>query len=157
MPVALAMVAGTRVSGLRDLYRPAAASCTLLSILHEALVRVPFATALPEELIFRGGLYGLASRKGEFRAIQLTSLLFGLYHIAPTLRRIRAGLRLGQTGHVPLAARLLANVTITALAGLGLAYLRCRTGSVLAPWLVHTTANAAGLLAGWLWLSPAGE
>ncbi|HEX6286081.1 MAG TPA: CPBP family glutamic-type intramembrane protease, partial [Acidimicrobiia bacterium] len=34
------------------------------------------------------------------------------------------------------------------VAGLGLSWLRRRTGSLLAPWLVHATVNSAAYLAG---------
>jgi membrane protease YdiL (CAAX protease family) len=151
VPVALAMISGARIRSLRDLYRPEALSpVPFKTVLAESLLRVPFITALPEELIFRGGLLALASRAtSTCRAAALTSLLFGLFHIAPTLSRIRGGSVLRQQARIPVWARVLSNVIVTALAGLALARLRFRSRSIMAPWLVHSTANASGILAGW--------
>jgi membrane protease YdiL (CAAX protease family) len=149
--VALAMFTGAQSRSFRDLYRTGPSShVRFRAVLAESLLRIPFVTALPEELMFRGGLLGLASRgTSRSRAATLTSLVFGLFHIAPTLRRIRAGSMLWQESRIPVWVRVLSNVSVTALAGLVLAALRYRSGSVLAPWLVHSTANATGLLASW--------
>jgi membrane protease YdiL (CAAX protease family) len=151
IPVALAMSAGARSRSLRGLYRPVSSSPVQFKpVLVESLLRIPLVTALPEELMFRSGLLGLASRgMSRSRATTLVALLFGLFHIAPTLRRIRAGGILWRETRLPVWARVLSNVTATAFAGLALAALRYRSGSVLAPWLVHSTANASGMLASW--------
>jgi membrane protease YdiL (CAAX protease family) len=151
VPVALAMIAGARSRSLRGLYRPVASSPARFNdVVVESLLRIPLVTALPEELMFRGGLLGLASRgQSRSRAAAQVSLAFGLFHVAPTLRRIRAGNVLWREDRIPVLVRVLSNVTATALAGLPLAALRYRSGSILAPWLVHSTANASGMLASW--------
>jgi CAAX protease family protein len=152
IPVAVAIVSGSRILGLRDLYRlQTAGPIPFRAVLGEAVLRIPFVTALPEELIFRAGLLELARRRmGTNEAAAATSLLFGLFHIPPTLRRIRAGNTVRQQAAIPVWARLLANVAVTFLAGMAMTGLRLKTNSVVAPWLVHSTANASGLFTAWI-------
>lgn len=51
-----------------------------------ALVDVPFGTVLLEEVAFRGVLYGLLLRiRGPLGATLISSALFGLWHILPSL------------------------------------------------------------------------
>ena len=46
------------------------------------LVRIPLATALVEELVFRGVILGLGVRAGDRRrALLVSSVAFGLWHI----------------------------------------------------------------------------
>ena len=62
VPVALALVSGVRGRSLRGLYRPVSSSpVEFKDVLVESVLRIPLVTALLEELIFRGGLLGLAS------------------------------------------------------------------------------------------------
>ena len=52
---------------------------------YEAAIRIPLGTALGEELIFRGALFGLLRRRhSTFTAVTVSSLLFGLWHVLPT-------------------------------------------------------------------------
>jgi uncharacterized protein len=119
-------------------------------VLFETLVRIPLGTALPEEVIFRGSLLGLfTQRHSPAAATSMSSILFGLWHVLPTLRTLPlnpAGARVHgnpkRTGGAVLAA-----VTSTALAGYGLAWLRFRSGSLAAPAVAHAALNAAAYLA----------
>ena len=55
-------------------------------LLYELGVSIVLLTAIPEELAFRGVLLGSALRLwSPLRASLITSALFGLWHIAPTL------------------------------------------------------------------------
>ena len=55
-------------------------------LLYELGVSIVLLTAIPEEFAFRGVLLGSALRLwGPWRASLITSVLFGLWHIAPTL------------------------------------------------------------------------
>jgi membrane protease YdiL (CAAX protease family) len=55
-------------------------------LLYEIGVPIVLLTAIPEEFAFRGVLLGSALRLwGPWRASLITSALFGLWHIAPTL------------------------------------------------------------------------
>jgi uncharacterized protein len=95
---------------------------------------VPF-TAIPEELAFRGVLLGSAVRLwGARRASLVTSALFGLWHIQPTLHTLSGNLLLGsasaRAGGQPLLA--FGAVVVTVAAGLVFCWLRLRSRSLAA-------------------------
>ena len=122
----------------------------------EALFRIPVGTALFEEFLFRGLLWGRWSRAaGETAATAASSALFGLWHVLPTaktltvyrsgrLRRSRGGVLAGVT----------AGVVGSAIAGVGLAVLRARARSVLAPAIVHATINVGAYIGAWVVAPP---
>ncbi len=98
-----------------------------------ALVLIPLGTVLAEEIAFRGVLLALARRQLSDRsAAVVTAVVFGLWHVGGALR----------TGSPVVAV-----VALTALGGLLLAWLRLRSGSLLAPVGLHLGANSVGLLA----------
>jgi membrane protease YdiL (CAAX protease family) len=110
--------------------------------LYEVAIRIPIGTALAEEVIFRGALLALLRRRGSIgRAMALSSLAFGLWHVfaAP---QTRAGSGPGRS--VRAAAGV---VIVTAAAGYGFGGLRLRSGSVVAPALVHAALNASAFVA----------
>jgi membrane protease YdiL (CAAX protease family) len=94
-------------------------------------------------VIFRGALLGVLSRyHRDLVATAVSSLLFGLWHIAPTLSRIHVT---GQAKSPWQKAALVAgSVVLTTAAGFTLAWLRLRSGSIVAPWIAHSAANATG-------------
>lgn len=112
-----------------------------------ALVRIPFGTVLWEEVAFRGVLLATLGRLLPTRgAIAASAALFGLWHVRPTL----AALAANDLAEGPLArtgAVLLACLG-TAAAGVLFAELRLRSGSLLAPALLHLATNSLGVLAG---------
>lgn len=120
---------------------------------YEVLLRIPLATALPEEVVFRGVLLGVLSRSHTAAtSIAWTSTLFGLWHVLPTLDALRSN-PIGDVvpnswpGH---AATVGGATMATGAAGAVFALLRNRSGSVLAPFLAHTTINATAYLGGWV-------
>ena len=109
--------------------------------------------AVPEELAFRGVLLGSALHLWPpWRASLATSVLFGLWHVAPTLRTMKgnaaisgaSGTLLGQ-GAVVLGA-----VAVTTAAGLVFCWLRLRSRSLLAPTLAHVATNGLALVVAWV-------
>jgi uncharacterized protein len=118
-------------------------------------VRIPLATALAEELLFRGALLALLRRERSLTAAILwTSLLFGAWHVLPTLEdceRNAAGTRIGDPGQGRWLA-VLATTAATAAAGSAFAWLRLRSRSLVAPVLAHAALNASAYLAG-RWVS----
>ena len=112
--------------------------------------RIPVGTVAPEELAFRGALPALLAgpTRPAWWPAAASSLLFGAWHVlstdelagnSPTASEV-AG-RLG-----PVATRTIHGGAL-AVVGMALHALRRRSGSLLAPALVHLTANAVGLLA----------
>jgi membrane protease YdiL (CAAX protease family) len=153
-PIVAGLGAGLCFERSRALYRAdRIAGATAGQAAYEALVRIPLGTALSEEVIFRGALLGVLSRyHRDLVANAVSSLLFGLWHIAPTLSRIHAT---GQEKSPWQKAALVAgSVVLTTAAGFTLAWLRLRSGSIVAPWIAHSAANATGYagvrLATWL-------
>ncbi|WP_415975525.1 CPBP family intramembrane glutamic endopeptidase [Rhodococcus sp. 077-4] len=85
------------------------------------LFRIPVGTVLTEELLFRGVL--------DSASPVLSPIFFGLWHINPA----RAA---GDT--------VIGTVVATAAAGVVFSWLRSRSGSMLAPALLHYFLNASG-------------
>ncbi|MER7576877.1 CPBP family intramembrane glutamic endopeptidase [Streptomyces sp. NPDC126514] len=117
-------------------------------------VLVPVGTVLVEELAFRGVLYGLVCRaRGAVWATVVSSLLFGLWHVLPSLHLATAKPALTSVfGDSALGAALavLSAVLFTAVAGVLFCELRRRSGSLLAPMGLHWAVNALGYLVGFL-------
>lgn len=112
------------------------------------LVRIPFGTALFEEVAFRGVLLGLLLQvTSPGWAVAWSSVVFGLWHVPPTL----VALRLNEVdpGSPAGIGALVGAVVITTIAGVVFAVLRLIAGSLLAPILGHWATNAVGLLAAW--------
>jgi membrane protease YdiL (CAAX protease family) len=118
-----------------------------------ALVVVPLATVLPEEVAFRGLLWGqLAQWRGELWATAGSAAVFGLWHVLPALDMARRNVALRSRGGRTALLTIAATVVATALAGVLLAELRRRTGSLLAPIGLHWAVNGLGVLAAaWAW------
>jgi membrane protease YdiL (CAAX protease family) len=142
-PIVAALGAGLYFKRMRTFYRADhIAGSTTGPVAYEALFRIPFGTALSEEVIFRGALLAVLSRyHREPVTTAISSLLFGLWHIAPTLSQIDA---VSGKPPLPKAALVARSVGITAAAGFVLAWLRHRSGSIAAPWIAHGAANATG-------------
>ncbi|MBU2666901.1 CPBP family intramembrane metalloprotease [Actinoplanes bogorensis] len=115
-----------------------------------AFIVVPLGTVLLEEIAFRGVLLGLVNRhRGAVWASITSSVLFGLWHILPSLRLNSANQAVGSAVGSGLTGRVLAvlgAVAFTALAGLLLCELRRRSGSLLAAAALHWATNGLGLL-----------
>ena len=123
-----------------------------------AFVLIPVGTVLFEEVAFRGVLWGLLRRRhGTAVATGVSSALFGLWHVLPSLGLAQADQAIGSTvGHGPSgqAISVLGTVLFTALAGVVFCELRRRSGSLLAPAGLHWATNALGVLAAtaiWMW------
>jgi CAAX protease family protein len=116
-----------------------------------AFVLIPVGTVLFEEVAFRGVLWGLLRRRhGTWVATSVSSALFGMWHVLPSLglaaddQAIGAAVGRGSSGQ---AVSVLGTVLFTALAGVVFCELRRRSGSLLAPAGLHWATNALGVLA----------
>lgn len=121
-------------------------------LLYELGVSILLLTAIPEEFAFRGVLLGSALRLwGPLRASLVTSALFGLWHIAPTLHtmsdnRAVAGASASVAGQ---ALVVLGSVAVTFIAGLVFCWLRLRSRSLIAPVMAHFATNGLALAVAW--------
>lgn len=110
------------------------------------LVRIPLGTVLWEEVAFRGVLLAALIRALPLRAaIAVSAAVFGIWHVRPTLSALAVN-DLADGPLLTFLAVLLACLA-TAVAGVALTWLRLRSGSLLAPALLHLAANSLGTLA----------
>jgi uncharacterized protein len=121
-------------------------------LLYELGVSIVLLEAIPEEFAFRGVLLGSALRIwGPWRASLITSALFGLWHIEPTLHtmsdnRAVAGASASVGGQVLV---VLGAVAVTFVAGLVFCWLRLRSRSLIAPVMAHVATNGLALTVAW--------
>jgi membrane protease YdiL (CAAX protease family) len=116
---------------------------------YELALRIPVGTALCEEVLFRSALLAGFERHSSRRAaIVISSALFGLWHVLPTLEARRANADQA-TMNAEADPRLLVLGTIgaTGIAGFAFATLRRRTGSVVAAVIAHSAVNVSGFIA----------
>ncbi len=113
---------------------------------YDTLVRVPLGTAVCEEVFFRGVLLAAMLDMGSTTtAVVVSSTLFGLWHVGPTLAALR-----DNDAALAAAQRTLAvagAVGATTTAGVAFCLLRLVSGSLSAPVLAHWACNAFALLA----------
>jgi membrane protease YdiL (CAAX protease family) len=134
VPAARTLLADARVAGADG-----------AEIAYEVLIRIPLGTVLWEETAFRGVLLASLLRVMPPRpAIAASAAVFGIWHIRPTLSATAANeLASGPFGRLAAAFWGCAG---TAAVGLLFTGLRLRSGSLLAPVLVHAATNCLGLL-----------
>ena len=113
-----------------------------------SLVVIPLATVIGEEFAFRGVLWGLLRRQSGRRvATAVSSALFGLWHVLPSLaggaaNEVVDGVVGG--GSAGAALRVVGTVVFTGAAGVLFCELRARSDSLLAPMLAHWAVNGLG-------------
>ena len=152
------VLVGVAVAAALPVTRPAfvdarASGLSGAAVLWRALVRVPLGTALLEEVAFRGVLYALLARRyGVRAAVVASSLLFGLWHVLPSLGLRDANAVVGGLfgpGPLGAVAAVLAAVVGTGAAGVVFCELRRRSGSLLAPLALHGSLNSVSLAVSW--------
>jgi membrane protease YdiL (CAAX protease family) len=109
-------------------------------------LRIPVGTALYEEVAFRGVLLALLSRQLSVgAAVVVDSVLFGLWHVVPTIGNADANDVVG----VARAALVAGSVVATAAGGAAFCWLRRRGRHVAAPALLHVAVNDTSYLLAW--------
>jgi membrane protease YdiL (CAAX protease family) len=149
---------GAALPATRDLFRDdRAAGVSLAELLWRVGIEIPIGTVLAEELMFRGVLPAMfrrrfaARRNWAVRADVASALLFGLWHVLPAIDLGGANPAFKDLpGGVGTAAAIVGSVAGTAAAGLFFSWLRNRSGSVLAPMVLHSTINGGGFLIAWI-------
>jgi membrane protease YdiL (CAAX protease family) len=119
------------------------------AVWRRALIRFPLGTALFEEVAFRGVLPAMLGRcHRPLASDAMSAAVFGLWHLIPATRAL-AGNPLGR-GISPgrKLAVVLGGSAAAGAAGLALSRLRRETGSLYAPWLIHSSFNTLSYLAG---------
>jgi uncharacterized protein len=150
IPIAVAVGIGLAIPWTREFFRDTTiVGASTAEAAYTVVLRIPFGTAMAEELIFRGALLGLyLQRHRPWVAALLSSLVFGVWHVLPTLNSLGTNPGASSTQNNPLlqAGAVALVVLATGVAGMFFSWLRLRSGSILAPWLTHTGFNAIGYL-----------
>ncbi|MFO0882269.1 MAG: CPBP family intramembrane glutamic endopeptidase [Candidatus Saccharimonadales bacterium] len=118
-------------------------------IAFEAAIRIPLGTALVEEILFRGVLLGLLlQHQSTVGSLLISSVIFGLWHIFPTINTLESndGLSAIKAKKARQAGSIIGAVSVTFVAGLLFGWLRIISNSIIAPWVVHWSINASGVL-----------
>jgi membrane protease YdiL (CAAX protease family) len=159
--VALVLMVGAALPLTRAAFRDSRYHLGWGDALLTAFVLIPVGTVLVEEIAFRGVLWGLLRRWiGTPLATAVSSALFGLWHVLPSLglaadnQAISSTIGRGRSGQV---VTVLGTVLFTALSGVVFCELRRRSGSVLASAGLHWAVNGLSVLAAaavWAWGTP---
>jgi membrane protease YdiL (CAAX protease family) len=116
---------------------------------YRALVRIPLGTALFEEFAFRGVLFGAwAKLASPAQAAAGSSLVFGLWHVRPTIELLDANDL--AVSAVARGSVLAAAVLLTAAAGYLFCLLRVRSRSLIAPFVAHAAINSLTIVAAYV-------
>jgi membrane protease YdiL (CAAX protease family) len=111
------------------------------SMLFEVLVAIPFGTVVLEELAFRGTLLGLLRRRlPTVPAVAVSAVLFGFWHLNGVIRASGGGIAVGAA---------VGTVAATTVAGIGFAWLRVRSDSLVAPIVAHIATNSLTFAVAW--------
>jgi membrane protease YdiL (CAAX protease family) len=110
----------------------------------QVLIRIPIGTALFEETVFRGVLYGLSRRTLRWwQAATLSSVAFAFWHVVVELHRQE---RQGHTWGGDGLANTLPILGFLFVVGFVLCGLREKTAGVVAPTIVHWAANSSAAI-----------
>ena len=151
--VAVVYLVGVFVPLTRPAFLDARYHLGLHGALFTAFVVIPLGTILLEEVAFRSVLWGMLSRHATtVRVLLVSSALFGLWHILPSLHIATANQGVGDAVRGAGAAAgvlvIAGIVAFTAVGGVVAGELRRRSGSVLASAGMHWATNSLGVLFG---------
>ena len=151
--VALVYLVGVLLPLTRPAFLDARYHLGVNGALLTAFVVIPLGTVVFEEIAFRSVLWGMLSRHATtMRVLLISSALFGLWHILPSLNIATANAGIGDVvGGTGTAAQVLVVagiVVFTAAGGIVAGELRRRSGSVLASAGMHWATNSLGVLFG---------
>jgi membrane protease YdiL (CAAX protease family) len=146
--VLLVLLAAAVLPATRGFLHDSRAAISGGRMLYGLVVTILLGTVIPEELAFRGVLLGFALHVyRKWRAVLLTSALFGLWHIAPTLHTMSGNATVRHTSPVLV---VLGAVAVTFAAGVIFSWLRLRSESLIAPAIAHFATNGLALAVAWV-------
>jgi uncharacterized protein len=141
--VGVLYAAAVTVPATRGAFADGRGAAPLAAVLFVALVRIPLGTVVLEELAFRGVLPALVGG-GWWRATLVSSGLFGLWHVLPSMGSANAvSSALGSWG-APVGT-----VLFTAAAGVVFRAWQRWSGHLVTPMLLHAATNSLGALVAW--------
>lgn len=153
--VALVLVVAAVIPATRDSLQDDGTIVSTGAMLRRTLIVIPLGTALLEEAAFRGVLLGLfAKRISIWRAAIVSSVLFGLWHIPPTINSADGSGAIGDASRSGGSTALVVVGVVLAMtaAGMVFCWLRIRSRSLVAPFVAHWWINATAFAVAW-WVS----
>jgi uncharacterized protein len=141
--VGLLYAAAVAVPATRAALVDGRGAAPLAAVLFVALVRIPLGTVVMEELAFRGVLPALVGG-GWWRATLVSSGLFGLWHVLPSMG---SGNAVSQT--LGSAGAVAGTVLFTAASGVVFRAWQRWSGHLVTPMLLHAATNSLGALVAW--------
>ena len=103
----------------------------------QPLLFIPLGTVVFEELIFRGVLLAVLQRVWSRTAsLVVSAVCFGLWHLPPALRGA------SDKGAAAAVGVVVGTIAVTTVAGAAFAWLRLRSGSLIAPMMAHLATNS---------------
>ena len=141
--VAAVLAGASGLSFTEGLFTSSRTDVSASTMWFEALVSIPIGTVVIEELAFRGTLLGLALRRtSRRRAVISVSVLFGLWHLQGVIASTSGG-------PLKVLGACVGTFLATFVAGLVFAWLRLRSGSLVAPAMAHIATNSVALVLAW--------
>ncbi len=147
--IAAGVAVGIAIPATRELFKDdRIIDNSVAWVLFQAFVRIPLATALYEEVLFRGIVFGmLIRRRSPLTAGLMTSVLFGLWHILPTIETLNTNPGGDMfTGIIGLGVAIIGAIAGTFVAGLGFLWIRLYANSTYASVLAHIGTNSVAML-----------
>jgi membrane protease YdiL (CAAX protease family) len=134
----------------RAMFEDTRAAGTLGMAMWAALIRIPMGTVILEELAFRGVLPALVSPDRFWPGALVSSVLFGLWHVLPSIGLSAANAGLGATLG-DLGEIVQVSLAVLAMTGAGLLLMAYRRwgGHLVTPMAAHVATNSLGILIAW--------
>ncbi len=148
--VALVYLVGVAMPWTRSAFLDSRYHLSALRAVTTALVVIPVSTVLVEEIAFRSVLWAALNRHlTAWRALGISSMMFGLWHVLPSLHLATTNQAIGGalgTGAQATVLAVAGTVLFTGLGGVVAGELRRRSGSVLASMGMHWATNSLGVM-----------
>ena len=149
--VAAVLVLAAVIPATRGALRDDRADVGFGEMVRTTLIVIPLGTAFLEEIVFRGVLLAVCARRMTvWRAAWASSVVFGLWHIAPTISSARTNATTDTISAVGLAALVVGMVLAMTGAGMVFSWLRIRSRSLVAPFVLHAGVNATAFALAWV-------
>lgn len=149
--VVLIYTIGLLLPATRSAFADQRAAGSVQTLLFAALIQIPLGTVVLEEVAFRGVLPALFGGRRFWPTALASSVLFGLWHVLPSLGVSTANAAMGATiGGIGLFAQTAVVVVAMTGAGMLLMVYRRWGGHLVSPVIAHIATNSLGVLLAWL-------
>jgi len=150
LAVAAVLVVAAIIPVTRGALRDDRADVGFATMLRQVFIVIPLGTALLEEIVFRGVLFAVFARRTTvWRAALASSIVFGLWHVAPTISSAQGNDITEHASVLGIAALVIGMVIAMTAAGMVFSWLRIRSRSLVAPFVLHAGVNGTAFALAW--------